>query len=89
MVNNAAVSDIGLVDWTVSPLVAVGDRSVCAQISEPKIGGISPDQLLDGIGGERHFQEVEAVVADRTEQPSMLVSNTAAAARLAMTGTLG
>jgi hypothetical protein len=32
---NAAGVDIGLVDPTVSPLVAAVDRSACAQISKP------------------------------------------------------
>jgi hypothetical protein len=34
---------------------------------EAEIGGISPDQLVDRIGGERLFQEADAVVAERTE----------------------
>jgi hypothetical protein len=42
-----------------------------------EIGGISPDQFVDRVGGERLFQEADAVVADRTEQRAVVVSNIA------------
>jgi hypothetical protein len=44
---------------------------------EAELSGISPDQFVDRIGGERLFQEADAVVADRTEQRAVVVSNIA------------